>query len=81
MYEFIDEHLDLLTDEFRASFNAITLGSDGFFPFTDNIYAAKKYGVKHIIQPGGSVQDSEVEKTCHELDITLQNINVRMFYH
>ena len=45
------------------------LASDGFFPFTDNIIEASKYGVKSILQPGGSIMDSEVIEMCKKLNI------------
>ena len=51
--------LDQLTD--------VTLGSDAFFPFSDNIERAHKSGVKFIAQPGGSVRDDAVIETCNKL--------------
>ena len=48
--------LDQMTD--------VTLGSDAFFPFSDNIERAHKSGVKYIAQPGGSVRDADVIATC-----------------
>jgi phosphoribosylaminoimidazolecarboxamide formyltransferase/IMP cyclohydrolase len=80
VYEYIEAQRDMLMDT-RPSPPEITLGSDGFFPFTDNIYVAKLYGVKYILQPGGSVMDEAVEETCAQLDIQLTNVNTRMFYH
>ena len=59
----------------------ITLGSDGFFPFVDNIIEAKKFGVSKIIQPGGSIMDDSVKEECDKLGITMVNIGKRMFYH
>ena len=59
----------------------ITLGSDGFFPFTDNIIEASKYGVKSILQPGGSIMDSKVIEMCKRLNINIVNVGTRMFYH
>ena len=59
----------------------ITLGSDGFFPFVDNIIEAKKFGVCKIIQPGGSIMDDSVKEECDKLGITMVNIGKRMFYH
>jgi phosphoribosylaminoimidazolecarboxamide formyltransferase / IMP cyclohydrolase len=69
----------------RLSYNCpninITLGSDGFFPFTDNIIEAHKFGVTNILQPGGSIMDEKVEEKCRELNITMKNVGTRMFYH
>jgi len=59
----------------------VVLASDGFFPFTDNIEQAHKYGVKHIIHPGGSVKDREIQVKCDELNIKLIVTGSRMFYH
>ena len=59
----------------------LTLGSDGFFPFVDNIIEAKKFGVCKIIQPGGSIMDDSVKEECDKLGITMVNIGKRMFYH
>ena len=59
----------------------VCLASDGFFPFRDNIEVAKKYGVKWIIQPGGSIADEDVIKACNENDITMVMTRKRMFYH
>jgi len=59
----------------------IVLASDGFFPFTDNIEQAHKYGVKHIIHPGGSIRDDEIQSACDRLGIKLTVTNTRMFYH
>ena len=59
----------------------ITLGSDGFFPFTDNIIEAHKFGVTNILQPGGSIMDEKVEEKCRELNINMKNVGTRMFYH
>jgi len=59
----------------------ITLGSDGFFPFPDNIEVAHQYGVKYIIQPGGSMADGVVKDACDKYGIRMYNTGKRMFYH
>ena len=59
----------------------ITMGSDGFFPFPDNIDIANTYGVKYIIQPGGSLADTAVQNACDKFNIKMFNTNIRMFYH
>ena len=55
--------LDQMTD--------VTLGSDAFFPFSDNIERAYKSGVKYIAQPGGSVRDADVIDTCNKYNIAM----------
>ena len=67
--------------EIENSSGQLVLASDGFFPFTDNIEVANDYSVKHIIHPGGSMADSEVEQKCTEYGITMFTTGVRMFYH
>lgn len=67
--------------EIENSSGQLVLASDGFFPFTDNIEVANDYSVKHIIHPGGSMADNEVEKKCTEYGITMFTTGVRMFYH
>ena len=67
--------------EIENSSGQLVLASDGFFPFTDNIEVANGYNVKHIIHPGGSMADSEVEQKCTEYGITMFTTGVRMFYH
>jgi len=57
------------------------LASDGFFPFTDSVELAHQYGIKAIIQPGGSVRDEEVIKKAQELNITMVLTGIRHFRH
>jgi len=57
------------------------LASDGFFPFTDSIELAHQYGIKAIIQPGGSVRDEEVIKRVRELNIAMVMTGIRHFRH
>ena len=65
--------LDQLTD--------VTLGSDAFFPFSDNIERAHKSGVKFIAQPGGSVRDDAVIETCNKYGIVMAFTGIRLFHH
>lgn len=60
--------------------NAV-LGSDAFFPFSDNIERAKKSGVKYIVQPGGSVRDDLVIECCDKYKMTMVCNGVRLFHH
>jgi phosphoribosylaminoimidazolecarboxamide formyltransferase / IMP cyclohydrolase len=58
-----------------------SLASDAFFPFRDSIDNAFKYGVKNIIQPGGSLADEEVIKVCNEYGIYMTLSGIRVFTH
>lgn len=59
----------------------VTLGSDAFFPFSDNIERAHKSGVKYIAQPGGSVRDDLVIKCCDKYDMVMAFTGIRLFHH
>ncbi len=65
--------LDKLTD--------VTLGSDAFFPFSDNIERAYKSGVKYIAQPGGSVRDEAVIECCDKYGMAMAFTGIRLFHH
>ena len=59
----------------------VTLGSDAFFPFSDNIERAKKSGVKYIAQPGGSVRDDVVIDCCNKYNMAMVFTGIRLFHH
>ena len=59
----------------------VTLGSDAFFPFPDNIERAKKSGVKYIAQPGGSVRDDLVIECADKYDMAMAFTGIRLFHH
>lgn len=59
----------------------LVMASDAFFPFDDAIKEAKKFGVSAIIQPGGSVRDKEIVKTCNKLGIAMVFTGTRHFRH
>ncbi len=59
----------------------VSLGSDAFFPFGDNIERAHRSGVKYIAQAGGSVRDDNVIDTCDKYNITMAFTGVRLFHH
>lgn len=61
--------------------SGVTLGSDAFFPFGDNIERAKKSGVEYIAQPGGSVRDDHVIEVCNKYGITMAFTGIRLFHH
>ena len=65
--------LDKMTD--------VALGSDAFFPFSDNIDRAKKSGVKYIAQPGGSVRDDLVIESCNKYGMAMAFTGIRLFHH
>ncbi len=59
----------------------VSLGSDAFFPFGDNIERARRSGVKYIAQPGGSVRDDQVIATCDQYGIAMAFTGIRLFHH
>ena len=59
----------------------VTLGSDAFFPFSDNIERAHKSGVKYIAEPGGSVRDDLVIETCDKDNMAMAFTGIRLFHH
>jgi phosphoribosylaminoimidazolecarboxamide formyltransferase/IMP cyclohydrolase len=59
----------------------VTLGSDAFFPFSDNIERAYKSGVKYIAQPGGSVRDDLVIECADKYDMAMVFTGIRLFHH
>lgn len=65
--------LDQMTD--------VTLGSDAFFPFGDNIERAHKSGVKYVAQPGGSIRDDNVIETCNKYGMVMSFTGIRLFHH
>ncbi len=65
--------LDTLTD--------VSLGSDAFFPFGDNIERANRSGVRYIAQPGGSIRDDNVIETCNKYGIAMAFTGIRLFHH
>lgn len=74
-----------LTDAERAAWLArqdgVSMVSDGFLPFRDNVDHARKHGVRFIAQPGGSARDAEVEHACREHGIAMAHTGVRLFHH
>ena len=64
-----------------SKITGVTLGSDAFFPFSDNIERAKKSGVSYVVQPGGSVRDDLVIKACDERDMVMSFTGMRLFHH
>ncbi len=83
--QFFTEQPQVLTrEEKRAWLDTLTgvsLGSDAFFPFGDNIERAHKSGVCYIAQAGGSVRDDNVIETCDKYGIAMAFTGVRLFHH
>ena len=74
----------LTAEEKRAWLDAVTgvsLGSDAFFPFGDNIERARRSGVTAIVQPGGSIRDAQVIDTCNKYGIAMAFCGIRLFHH
>lgn len=61
--------------------DGVSVASDAFFPFRDNIDRARQSGVKYIVQPGGSVRDDLVIEACNEYGITMAFSGLRLFHH
>ena len=68
-------------DSAKEFANGAVLASDGFFPFSDSVEIANQYGIKSIIQPGGSVRDQESIDMCNKLGISMIFTNKRHFLH
>ena len=59
----------------------VSLGSDAFFPFSDNIERAKKSGVQYVAEPGGSVRDDAVIECCNKYNMAMAFTGIRLFHH
>lgn len=68
-------------EAFLSSFSGISLGSDAFFPFGDNIERAAKSGVSYVAQPGGSIRDDNVIETCNKYGMAMAFTKMRLFHH
>ncbi len=74
-----------LTDEeakeYLSKISGVSLGSDAFFPFSDNIERARKSGVSYIAEPGGSIRDDAVIDCCNKYGIVMSFTGMRLFHH
>lgn len=74
-----------ITREEKAAYlrqvSGVSLGSDAFFPFGDNIERAQRSGVSYIAQPGGSIRDDHVIDTCNKYGIAMAFTGIRLFHH
>lgn len=67
--------------EWLKGFKGVSVGSDAFFPFGDNIERAKRSGVEFIAQPGGSIRDDNVIDTCNKYGMAMCFTGIRLFHH
>ncbi|XP_027869793.1 bifunctional purine biosynthesis protein ATIC [Xiphophorus couchianus] len=82
MYDEVPEFLSATEKKnWISSLQAVTVSSDAFFPFRDNIDRAKRSGVEYIAAPAGSAADEVVINACNELGITLVHTSLRLFHH
>ncbi len=83
--QYFTEQPEPLTDaEIRAyldGIDGVALGSDAFFPFSDNIERAKRSGVKYIAEPGGSIRDDLVIDCCNKYGMVMAFTKMRLFHH
>ena len=83
--QFFTEKPEVLTREEKRAWldtqKGVSLGSDAFFPFGDNIERAHKSGVEYIAQAGGSVRDDNVIETCDKYGIAMAFTGIRLFHH
>ena len=82
---FFTEKPEPLTKEEKkdwlSTLSGVSLGSDAFFPFGDNIERARRSGVEFIAQPGGSIRDDNVIETCNKYGMTMAFTGIRLFHH
>lgn len=67
--------------EWLSTLTGVSLGSDAFFPFGDNIERARRSGVQYVAQPGGSIRDDNVIDTCNKYNMTMSFTGIRLFHH
>ncbi|MBE6732059.1 MAG: phosphoribosylaminoimidazolecarboxamide formyltransferase [Ruminococcaceae bacterium] len=83
--QFFTEKPEIFTREEQKAWlkelKGVTVGSDAFFPFGDNVERARKSGVEYIVQPGGSIRDDHVIDTCNKYGIAMAFTGIRLFHH
>jgi phosphoribosylaminoimidazolecarboxamide formyltransferase/IMP cyclohydrolase len=83
--EVLDQDLDPLTPEEKRAWidrlDGVSLVSDGFIPFRDNIDHAARHGVRYVAQPGGSTRDDDIEAACRDYGIAMVHTSLRLFHH
>ena len=81
---FTEKPEELTREEKKAWLSAqtgVSLGSDAFFPFGDNIERARRSGVSYVAQPGGSIRDDQVIETCDSYNMVMCFTHMRLFHH
>lgn len=81
---FTSKPKEFMTEEKKkwlSKLKGVSLGSDAFFPFSDNIERAKRSGVEFIVQPGGSLRDDAVIECCNKYGIGMAFTGIRLFHH
>jgi len=85
LQDVLSHDLELLSEEEKRAWidklDGVSLVSDGFIPFRDNIDHASKHGVKFIAQPGGSSRDDDIASACEDYGIAMAHTNLRLFHH
>ena len=71
----------VIADVWLSKLDGVSLGSDAFFPFGDNIERARRSGVRYIAQPGGSIRDDQVIETCNQYQMAMCFTGIRLFHH
>ena len=83
--KYFTQRPDPLTEEeiraYLAGIDGVSLGSDAFFPFSDNIERARKSGVRYVAEPGGSIRDDAVIECCNRYNLVMAFTGVRLFHH
>ncbi len=83
--KYFTQRPDPLTEEeiraYLAGIDGVSLGSDAFFPFSDNIERARKSGVRYVAEPGGSIRDDAVIECCNRHNMVMAFTGVRLFHH
>jgi phosphoribosylaminoimidazolecarboxamide formyltransferase/IMP cyclohydrolase len=81
----LESNFEPLTPEDKQLFlervTGVSMVSDGFIPFRDNIDHAQRHGVSFIAQPGGSTRDAEIQEACREYGIAMVHTHIRAFHH
>ena len=82
---YFTEKPEPLTDEeakaYLSTITGVSVGSDAFFPFSDNIERARKSGVSYVAEPGGSVRDDAVIECCDKYGMVMAFTGMRLFHH
>jgi phosphoribosylaminoimidazolecarboxamide formyltransferase/IMP cyclohydrolase len=82
---FFTEKPAVFTEEEKRAWldqnTGVSLASDAFFPFGDNIERAYKSGVSYVVEPGGSIRDDNVIETCDRYNMVMAFNGIRLFHH